>query len=298
MRKQWFAMILITILLSSCATSTQAIVPKLDLPQIQFLDYRFDEHTEEYATQNGVSVNLHGIHAIDKDTLFVFGSLKAEYWHRFLLLRSSDAGKHWQEVNPPNDAESFYHVVFVENGVGWAFTARDIEELSFYDLYQSSDYGKTWTSPIKMGGFWYYVWGVEFFDKENGQITFNQSTANPWADRFGVTTTTDGGRTWTETRTSPDDGSFDTFEKLKSLYVQPPSSSYGRHWINVLECCDLDKPSVHRAQGHDGSEWLLFYDQPSTEYIILSRTKPNTSWSVASTILNKFKYDLGHISMP
>ncbi len=297
--RQWLEAAIIAVMLAGCATLEQ-FTEHSTRANIQFLDQRYGEYMEDEASEKGVALNLVGIYAIDKDTVFVFGSLglaEGPGIHNSILLRSSDGGQLWQQVIPPESGEAIYHVAFVENGFGWALEILDVEDFSLRSLYRSFDHGRTWTDPIELGEWGFRPWGIKFYDKDKGQIPFDKFTANPYTDRVGVLSTTDGGMTWEETVTNLLSETNDAeFRWLRDRYSETPGSRYGSHWIDWSPDCSSSWNCTYKATGHDQSEWILYYNEPTLEFILLLRPAPNSPWRVACTIFNRFNYNNGHVS--
>jgi hypothetical protein len=298
MKWQWLCAIVGTVLLA-CCVSAAPVAQDGGLAKVQFLENRFDDHTEVIASQSGVKLKLTGVYAIDKDAAFLFGALKPseDGIDLSVILRSEDGGRSWLQVLSANLGQSIYHVAFVDHGVGWAIAMNDVEDLSAYDLYRSFDYGKTWSEPIEFGEWNFRPWGIKFTDKNNGQITFDKFTSSP-SDRFGIISTTDGGVTWNETLSVflfPDDP--ERLDELKKQYVAPPGGDFGSYWKDWDSDWNTEI-NIYRAKGQDGSEWQFYYYEPANEYIVLSRPDSKSAWHVASTIYNQFTYDKGHVSQP
>jgi len=266
---------------------------------IRFLQYHFPEYAENAAQINGLNLSVISICAIDNKTVLLFGNLAINNVagsHRSIILRSDDRGQHWQEVIAPEYNESFYHVAFVDDGVGWALSALDVEDFTAGNLYRSFDYGKTWSQHIGIGEWGFHPWGMKFSDKKNGYIKFEKFTANPYTDRFGIIATTDGGLTWNETLSVlllPPAIDNSKLEQIRDKFFEPPGSSYGYHW-SMGEW----KETPNSAKGHDGSEWLFYFHKETSEYIILQRPQPKAAWIVASVLSSKFNYSDGYVKTP
>lgn len=193
--------LIVTFILTACTSTAE--------PMIRFREYDFPEYEQNKVNQNGVVLNLRGIYAIDRRTVFLFGNLGVAdgIGHRSLLLRSTDGGQYWQEVNIKQEIDSTVMIVaFVSNGIGWALSAVDVEDFSAGNLYRSSDFGETWGDPIAVGGYGFHPWGMKFTDKNNGYIKFDW-TFNGIDDYIGILSTADGGMTWGKTFSIPIPGS-------------------------------------------------------------------------------------------
>jgi photosystem II stability/assembly factor-like uncharacterized protein len=295
-------LLLVSFIITACMSSAEAHQGRSTL---QFEDYDFPEYNQNQANQNGIVLGLSGIYAIDSRTVFLFGNLEIANMlgvHRSLLLRSIDGGQHWQEVNiKPEYNCSFIIVAFVSDGVGWAISAVDVEDFSARNLYRSDDFGKTWSDPIQIGGWGFHPWGMKFTDENNGYIKFDWANGS-LNDHFGILTTKDGGLTWKETFSKPiiyekDFAKYQqVFEQAHAELAEPTGGSFGSYWGNYWDT-EKDR-NTDNTEGHDGSEWNLYYYKPSAEYILLWRAKRDNSWAAVSTIATHYNYNNGRITDP
>lgn len=228
------------------------------------------------------SIHLTGMYVINHDTAFVFGSLLYQpTMHDPLLLRTGDGGKHWQEIKLPESTynTSVFQAAFVNQGIGWLLVCPDVEDYSCGDLYTTADYGVTWKKLPAIGTWGFHPWGMEFSGAQNGQITFDQTTASPY-DHFGVMSTTDGGQTWHETQQLPLGSrlSMEHLDDLKALYAGPAGGAWGAYWYETL------LRGLPYAVDFDGTAWGAFGQ--GDDIIIAYRRTPGDGWTAAS-ILNR-----------
>jgi hypothetical protein len=294
--------LLVAFVLTACS-STAKVVQNTSI--IQFAEYNFPDYFQSQVNENGVVLGLSGIYAIDRETVFLFGKLgiaNVMYAHRSLLLRSTDGGQHWQEVNiKPEYNHSIIIVAFVSNGVGWVLSATDVEDFSTENLYRSTDFGKTWGDAIKIGGWGFHPWGIKFTDENNGYIKFDWANGG-LNDHFGILSTMDGGVTWQETFSKPITYGKDAtkyqqvFDQAHTDLGEPTGGDYGSYWSNYWDT--KGDWNTHNTKGHDGSEWNLYYYKPSAEYIVLWRSASDTPWVAVSTIPTHYNYNNGYVTNP
>ena len=197
--------------------------------------------------KDGLTFHIRGIYAINKDMAFIFGGLKTPGGTiGSLLLRSTDGGVHWKESLNPIDYHDVTHVVFIDDGKGWAISTWQMEGELGTRLWHTTDYGETWQEseghpPTSLG--------IRVFDGQHLQVKALNWWANPNTDRYMIWDSYDGGATWTESFGIPvNDTNVDA---VVEAYADTPGGSYGKYYR-----CDVWKTAC-TAYGQDGSKWQI-----------------------------------------
>ena len=193
--------------------------------------------------KEGLIFYIRGIYAINKDMALIFGGLKVPGGTiGSLLLRSTDGGAHWKEVLNPIDYHDLTHVVFIDNGAGWAISTWQMEGELETRLWQTTDYGEAWQEskghpPTSLS--------IRVFDSQYIQV----KSLSWWEDRYMIWDSHDGGTTWSERFSIPLNET--NLHAVVEAYADAPGGSYGYFYQ-----CDVWK-SVCTAYGQDGSKWQI-----------------------------------------
>lgn len=140
-------------------------------------------------TPTGSDARLRGLAAVSGKVAWLAGSGGT-------VLRTTDAGRTWQDVAPPGAAGLEFRDVE-------AFDARRAVVLAIGEgdasrVYSTADGGRTWTLGFKSDDPRAFYDCVTFFDSRNGL-----AMSDPVDGRFRIISTSDSGRTW---RVLPDEG--------------------------------------------------------------------------------------------
>jgi photosystem II stability/assembly factor-like uncharacterized protein len=152
-----------------------------EMPEIEF---RWGLHPTNIPTR------LFGVDVVDPDVVFAAGDLQDGDG---AVVRTTDGGGFWRKVTPPGGSGLRFHDVH-------AFDADQVVVMSAgrasaSEIFRSEDGGLNWQSPFVNQDQRAFD-GIAFFDSSRG-LAFG----DPVGGRFRIFTTTDGGRTWTETPT-------------------------------------------------------------------------------------------------
>lgn len=197
--------------------------------------------------KNGLTFHIRGIYAINKDVAFVFGGLDVPGGTiGSLLLRSTDGGVHWKEVLNPVDYHDITHVVFIDNGEGWAISTWQMEGELETRFWLTTDYGETWQESK---GHPPTSYGISVFDSQHLQVKSLDWWANPNTDRYMIWDSYDGGATWAESFSIPVNDT--SVQSIVEAYADTPGGKYGNYYQ-----CDLWKTAC-TAYGQDGSKWQI-----------------------------------------
>jgi len=257
MKHYLFLIVIIGFLLSSCNHS----------PTIQFQDERPEgmQWLEEAAAKYGISLNLWGIYALNRDVAFLFGGLRSGPGTlRSVLLRSDDGGQHWVEVMQTETASDVVEIMFAKNGEGWALVLWTVEGPGPAHLYYTDDYGESWRKlsdiPLDCCGAHSYPVDLQYNDNHNGSLKI-----------------------------------FDTTSMECCLYE---TADAGISWNKTSECstidwCRFDEQVEFVAE--DRSEWRI--DSQSDAIVeIYRRLSSADAWILVSSIPTHFEYADGKIS--
>lgn len=261
-----------TLLLPETSTPSiqGAVAPKSDLAmaEIRPMRYSLDIKGAEWvleAAQEGLSLRVAGIYAINQKVAFMFGSFTSKNGDdvRSVLFRTENGGQNWVEVMQPFTFSEVSHVLFVQNGLGWASIALNAEGLAGTNYWHTSDYGKTWEElPNTATGMGEDVLGIRFFDPLHGQRKLFDLTGNPNTDGLVIETTDDGGHTWDESLRVHTPGIMDPAQIIAS-YAEADGGRYGSHWGS----CKWTLASGCEAFGEDGSALNIQTDKNNKYYI-------------------------------
>jgi Uncharacterized protein related to plant photosystem II stability/assembly factor len=207
------------------------------------IDWIFGQVTD------GLKFGIRGMYAINTDIAFIFGGFTVPAGTiRSVLLRSTDGGHHWKEVMTPINVNDLTHVVFIANGEGWAITTWTLEGELGTRLWHTTDYGETWQEskahpPVNS------ITGIRIFDDKHFQIKSLFWWANPYADRYQIWDTYDGGINWVESFNIPVNGK--NLDSVIEAYADTPGGQYE----NYYQCKMWESACV--AYGQDGSKWQI-----------------------------------------
>lgn len=277
------------------ATSTPVIIPVL--ANIQPMRYSLDIKGTEWllnAAQEGVSFHVTGIYAINNKIAFLFGSFASRVGNvRSALFRTEDGGQHWLEVMVPITSGEANHVLFVQDGIGWASIALTPEGLAGTNYWRSSDYGKSWEKiPNVATGRENNVLGIRFFDSLHGQRIIFDGVGIPKTDGLVIQTTNDSGYTWAESLRIHTSGIQES-QKIIAAYADSDGGRYGSHWGR----CKWNISNGCQALGQDGSEWSVTYDESKEYYIVSIQTIDESELSSYKVPVN-FIYEDGELRTP
>ncbi len=209
--------------------------------------------------EDGLEFNIQGIYAINADIAFIFGGLSNLPGTniRSLILRSEDGGKHWKEVMAPISSNEITHVVFIGDGEGWAISTWTVEGLLGTRLWHTTDYGETWqeskgSSPFPLANPPVdSIDGIRIFDNKHMQVKSLYYWANPYADRYMILDSYDGGINWNESFSISVDST--NLNVVSEAYADTPGGHYG----NYYSCSMSDNTCI--SYGQDGSKWRVQY---------------------------------------
>lgn len=187
---------------------------------------------------------------------------------RYLLIRTSDGGQHWEELRPQEAQASLPgEAAFAASGTCIAVAGQTHVWMATGGgpkarVFRSTDRGDTWTvadTPITAGVSSAGIFSVAFRDERNGAAVGGdyQKERDPGAN-FAITA--DGGRTWTSGASLPGYRSAIAWAGSNLIAVGPSGSSIsrdnGKTW-SVLDAAGYDalgiaQPDVVFASGAQG----------------------------------------------
>jgi hypothetical protein len=268
------ATVAIVVFLSVFASACNAYPSPHNLPIVQFIDFQITQWLEEQAMESGVELFPWGIYALNKDIVFLFGSLQVPARSiRSVLLRSNDEGKHWREVMQPETGSDVTELIFVEGGYGWALVLWTVEGAGPACLYHTTDHGASWQklSDIPFFGGHSATFDMQFFDKQHGQVRVEILDGEAGCCLLD---STDGGLTWEETS-----------------------------GCQSADECDFGWRNHITVWAQDASQWQLkvqSFDVPrELRQIKISRRLPSEEmWALVSSIPVHFEYSNGQLVVP
>ncbi|MBM7442520.1 photosystem II stability/assembly factor-like uncharacterized protein [Streptomyces sp. HB132] len=140
-------------------------------------------------TATGTEVRLRGLAAVGRDAAWAAGTGGT-------VLRTTDGGRHWQDVSPAGaaglefrDIEAFDRRRAVALSIGEGEASR---------VFRTEDGGTTWSESFRNTDARAFYDCLAFFDHRHGL-----AMSDPVDGRFRVLSTSDGGRNW---RVLPDAG--------------------------------------------------------------------------------------------
>jgi len=294
------ALFLVTFIMFGCASKqkeTERVEPQKERGSelgsvpftiVQFLDVQTEEalsfadgsEADKYElglNLGGYDLDGKGIYALDKNVVFLFGSLGIPGASiRSLLLRSDDGGNTWKEVITPVDGSDVIKVLFLDKRTGWALVGWTVEGPGDLLLYGTKDSQKSWkkVSDIPKRDFMGWPVSFEFFDEKNGRMEMLYEGGDDTTDGLAVMVTSDGGHRWRE---------------ISNLSLDEYREKYENNG-------EPRKPPVDYVSGKDGSQWKL--QQSEKQISVLRRLHKEDDWSVMSTIPTSFKYSEGRVISP
>lgn len=156
----------------------------------------------ELPGEDGAQASLHiaAIHALDRETAFLLGSLDNTPYKSSVLLRTADGGRSWDEVMKRVDGSAVARMCFLENQA-WALVQWEVEDPGEIDLYHSTDAGRSWSrvAEIPRENRTGRPTQMRFRSALEGAVTLEYLDLESWEPSAIVTlATVDGGKTWSE----------------------------------------------------------------------------------------------------
>lgn len=294
MGRRLILLVILFSLLGACSAPTSKPIPPVQFLDIDTLGLSMSDVSKHPVWENVLSLWLHGVTALDKNSVFVWGTLGSST--HSVMLRSQDGGQHWQEVMLPEFSSSVVGVAFWEKE-GWALVARTVEGIGELHVYHSPDAGLTWTKLSVIPNDRGRPDGMKFFGSQNGQIKIVHFIANPYTDRLAILTTSDGGITWRETKSAPvyrewkgpgykAEVIIDVFDRAqtKAIFSRLAGWDEGGDGFCYKSC---------ETVGQDSSMWKLHTEEL---FIVTRRLPAANTWNVMSTIPSSYKYSEGKIA--
>ena len=251
--------------------------PESSAAAMKFLAFRSDEvpFQIEQAEEDGVDLEVNGLHAIDKNVAFLFGGVRvAAGTMRSFLLRTSDGGKSWREEMQPVPGSQLIDVAFSDPQHGWALAQWAIEGPGAPQLFSSTDGGKTWRELTYIErsqghpppGYADFPLRMTFTSALKGEIelllvNYDESDS---LEEVETLATADGGATW----------------RMIRRETRKPSP--------------VDARAEQRARGFDNSEWELGTLTLREPITIRRFDRKQSHWRVM-TLPTYFQYQRGRI---
>jgi hypothetical protein len=272
--------------------------PPVDKAEIQFTNTIIRGAViENRYIANSIRFQPRGIFSIDKDLVFIFGGLLD---YRSILLRSEDGGMTWQEVDIFDQDCSYKctisHVLFIDNGEGWAIMEETGEEGRYMFLWHTHDYGKTWYEIYKwLKGEIASIQGMEFIDSQHGKLIYAWEMASV-NDSLGVYVTSDGGSSWKQQYKQNIDIYAD-LQTFKAFFPIDKGGFYGNHWQEYVDDPQSSLSDTHLATGFDGSMWemdSIYLD----DLLLINKWLINETEGVTFELPMDFRYSDGLVTTP
>jgi hypothetical protein len=285
--------LLFVFLLVSCGPVTPIAVASTKLPIIEFKKPNiFDQTIFDQMQDYDFDLNV-GIFAVDKNLLFLFGSIgELDDWPiQSTLLRSEDGGNHWTEVMEPQQISKVIAFQMLKTGKGWALIEIIHTGEGPAALFHTTDFGKSWqkVSEIHKDTYLGFPGLMYFANETEGQLDI----IYPYEMPQGYIThlsTYDSGKTWQETgRYAP------TFEKE---WAQANVTGAYAFWYrkDYDESVSLDGRSLWRVVTNN-------------EEVIISRKLPEPEedvtgfvtwqdWETITVLPLHLKYEKERIEVP
>lgn len=276
--------IILVLVTSGCASLFSSKTPTIKFAPPNILDsmqtgYKFD-------------INV-GIYSINTEELFLFGSIGEieNYPLQSVLLRSEDGGKHWIEVLLPQQASRVLEFQMEQTGVGWALILQINEGIGESSLFQTVDFGITWTkiSEIPRNNNLGFPTFMFFGSEKEGQIDITYPYETPQKGYIAHLSTYDGGETWEETtRFYPD---FEDIESQSNI-----TYAYWLYKKNYAISTSIDNKSQWKLEEHENKLYikrrLPSPVNDSTGHIMWAE------WEIVNTIPITLYYKNGVIESP
>ena len=211
--------------------------------------------------------NLVGIDVVNREVVWACGSFQGpgEDPGPGAVIRTIDGGRAWQDVTPPggehlafHDLEAFDH----NNALALAVGAGELSK-----IYRTADGGQNWDLVFANPADGPFYDGIAFFDHDNGIAV---SDPDPVHRKFGILTTSDGGRSW---HVAPSNG-------------MPLALSIEGVWATGTSLV---------AKGPRDA-WFGTVAEPDNSRLFHTRDRGRT-WSVASTPIPGLPADRGIVSL-
>jgi len=170
------------------------------------------------------------VYPIDRNIAWVNGYCTAGY-PRYPVL-TLDGGITWlQDRGAPGDGQTTALFAFDDR---FCFAATEYPD--GYRIFRTMDSGVSWQQVFQN---YQFINAIHFFDRQNGWVM-----ADPVAGRFGILTTSDGGRTWTPSPTAP---------------VEPPGGAGGiwdsYSWVGSQICVFGTNANYLLRTSNGGLSW-------------------------------------------
>jgi photosystem II stability/assembly factor-like uncharacterized protein len=134
-------------------------------------------------TTTNTDARFRGLSVVDGRTVWAGGSLGT-------VLRTTDGGRTWQNVSPPDAAGlQFRDIEAFDRDHAVALTIGEGEASR---VYTTSNGGKTWTESFRNTDPRAFYDCIAFFDRRNGL-----AMSDPVDGKFRIAATRDGGASWT-----------------------------------------------------------------------------------------------------
>ncbi|MFE2288887.1 WD40/YVTN/BNR-like repeat-containing protein [Streptomyces sp. NPDC059443] len=141
--------------------------------------------------QTGKDARFRGLAAVSRSTAWVTGS-------KGTVLRTSDGGRSWRDVSPPEAVAEGLELRDIEALDGRRAVALSIGEGEASRVLRTEDGGATWTEAFRNPDPRAFYDCLTFFDSRHGL-----AMSDPVDGKFRILSTDDGGRSW---RVLPDSG--------------------------------------------------------------------------------------------
>ncbi|RSM59952.1 oxidoreductase [Kibdelosporangium aridum] len=133
-------------------------------------------------TPTGSEARLRGLSVVDGRTAWASGSLGT-------VLRTTDGGKTWASVGPPDTAAlQFRDIEAFDANTAVALSIGNGEDSR---IYTTTDGGKSWTESFRNPDAKAFYDCIAFFDRRNGL-----ALSDPVDGKFRILSTNDGGKSW------------------------------------------------------------------------------------------------------
>lgn len=275
------------IILAGCGPVTPVAASPAKVPQIKFESPNVHEQMQE---NYNFDLNV-GIYAIDKDNVFLVGSI-GEFTHypiQSTILKSGDGGQHWIEVMKPERTSRVIAFQLLPSGTGWALLVTTNEGIGPTTLFHTTDFGNSWSKLLEISrdSIIAFPSFMHFANETSGQIDmihFGSSDGN----YIVHLSTYDGGKTWEET------GRY--YPKFDDYASQMNITSAYKNLGNYSNSVSLDRYSWWKVETNN-KEVVISRKLPkpvndATGWIIWQE------WETITTLPLRLNYENGIITMP